>query len=174
MGWPTKPRTVGELVPEAVKDSKAFVGANPDPVLLVVGYEFGTESVSGERTLRAGDMSSGEIRGLNAAYVLPVKKVRSLGTDRILVGRGRENDVVLPFKSVSRLHAFFRLGADGLWTVEDAGSAFGTFVRGARINAGMVRALGQDTPLRFGGVEGSFQTAEGLAEFLLKLAQVTR
>jgi pSer/pThr/pTyr-binding forkhead associated (FHA) protein len=150
-----------------------FLRAHPDPVLLVQGMEQGSDEVSSDRTVRLGDMSSGQIRSITAAYAISVKKQRSLGADKILVGRGRENDVVLPFKSVSRLHAFFRLGNDGLWTVEDAGSAYGTYVRETRLTSGNVRALGDDTPVRFGGVDASFHTAPGLYDFLGKLVKVT-
>jgi pSer/pThr/pTyr-binding forkhead associated (FHA) protein len=172
MAWDKKPPSVKELVPEAAKDAGSFVRSHSDPVLLVVGYERGSES-SSDRTVRLDESTSGEVRGLNAAHVLIVKKRNSLGADKILLGRGRENDVVLPFKSVSRLHAFLRAGADGAWTIEDAGSAYGTYVRDARLTSGHVRALGDGTPVRFGGIEAVFFTASGLYEFLRKLGQAS-
>jgi hypothetical protein len=177
MSWTTKPPTVGDLLGEASGEKGVFLRAHPDPVLLVQGVEQGSDEVSSDRTIRLGGLgemsSSGEIRSVTAAYAVAVKKQRSLGADKILVGRGRENDVVLPFKSVSRLHAFFRLGTDGLWTLEDAGSAYGTYVRDTRLTSGAVRALGDDTPVRFGGVEASFHSAQGFREFLVKLANAS-
>lgn len=165
--------TVAELLPEASKRREEFARDHPDPVLLVIGYEHTSDDARGARTIRIGEWSSGEMRSVNAAYAVPVRKHRSPGADKILVGRGRENDVALPFKSVSRLHAFFRLGADGLWTLEDAGSAYGTYVRDTRLTSGHVRALADDTPVRFGGVEAVFLLPDGLHAMLQKVAKVT-
>ncbi len=174
MAWETKPPKVKELLAQASRSRDDFVRTHSHPVLLVVGYETtGHQGSSAERTGQLGDASSGSVLSAGAAYVIPVKKHRSLGAEKILLGRGRENDVVLPFKSVSRLHAFFRLGTDGLWTLEDAGSAYGTFVRGTRLTSGHVRALGDDTPVRFGGVEAIFHTPTGLYAFLQKLAKAS-
>jgi FHA domain-containing protein len=173
VAWTTKPPTVKDLLPEATRAREVFLRTHAEPVLLIVGYEDTGGKDASDRTVRLGEVSTGERRAINAAYVVAVKKQLSLGAEKILVGRGRENDVVLPFKSVSRLHAFFRLGTDGLWTLEDAGSAYGTFVRGTRLTSGHVRALGDDTPIRFGGVEANFHTAAGLFEFLQKLSKAT-
>lgn len=71
--------------------------------------------------------------------------------DGLTIGRAGENAVVVRDARASRQHA--RIVADGTgWTVEDAGSANGTFVDGAqvrraRLDRGQILTIG-DTPLR--------------------------
>jgi len=166
----SKHSTVAHLVREAASQGPSFVRANRDPVLLVEDEAQRGEQIYAERTVQLEEMSSGEIQNISTARVVPVKKQRSLGSDRILLGRGRENDVVLALKSVSRLHAFFRSGTAGIWTLEDAGSTYGTYVRNVRITSGVVRALADNTPVRFGSVDAVFRTPDGLYEFLRRLA----
>lgn len=46
----------------------------------------------------------------------------------VLVGRDRENDVVIDAAEVSSLHARFLVGHDGTWLIEDLGSTNGVSV----------------------------------------------
>jgi hypothetical protein len=57
-------------------------------------------------------------------------------TDRILVGRATNNDIVLRNDRISKLHAYFQCGARGIWRVHDARSANGTKVDGSPVPAG--------------------------------------
>ncbi len=50
----------------------------------------------------------------------------------LVVGRGAECDIVVPDRQISRQHARFRRGAEGV-LVEDLGSKNGTHVNGSRI-----------------------------------------
>src|SRR5262245_34435816 len=51
--------------------------------------------------------------------------------DRLTIGRGTQNDLVLPERNISRRHAqLVRRGA--VWLVEDLGSYTGTYLRGRR------------------------------------------
>jgi predicted component of type VI protein secretion system len=52
--------------------------------------------------------------------------------DRLTVGKGEENDVVLDDTTVSRLHAVLEQFPAG-WCVTDVGSSNGTFLNGERI-----------------------------------------
>jgi len=54
-------------------------------------------------------------------------------SDRIMVGRASNNDVVFRHESVSKVHAYFHLGPDGGWRLHDAKSANGTRVDGANV-----------------------------------------
>ena len=71
--------------------------------------------------------------------------------DGLTIGRADENAVVVRDARASRRHA--QIVADGTgWSVEDAGSANGTFVDGAqvrraRLDRGQTVTIG-DTPLR--------------------------
>jgi len=55
-----------------------------------------------------------------------------LTTDRVSIGNGPGNDLVLHDPTVSRLHASLEMFAEG-WCVTDLGSSNGTFVNGGRI-----------------------------------------
>jgi hypothetical protein len=56
-----------------------------------------------------------------------------------VIGRGKETDLRLDFKSVSRQHCHLELGATGGIEVVDLGSQNGTRLNGKRIDRGMVR-----------------------------------
>ncbi|MDA8163779.1 MAG: adenylate/guanylate cyclase domain-containing protein [Desulfobacteraceae bacterium] len=53
------------------------------------------------------------------------------------IGRGPDNDLVLPFSWVSRKHAMIQVEANGICNLIDLGSANGTFVNGRRVYAPM-------------------------------------
>lgn len=54
--------------------------------------------------------------------------------DRVAVGRGIQNDVVLSDLTASRSHCLIHREASG-WSIEDVGSSSGTFVNGQRVYA---------------------------------------
>lgn len=56
----------------------------------------------------------------------------SLGSGETTIGRGDDNDIVLPVREVSRFHARIWLQR-GNWMIEDQGSRNGTFVNGERV-----------------------------------------
>jgi hypothetical protein len=57
-------------------------------------------------------------------------------SDRILVGRASNNDVVIRNDRISKLHAYFQAGTRGGWRVHDARSANGTRVDGVLVPPG--------------------------------------
>jgi len=57
---------------------------------------------------------------------------------RLTVGRGKDNDIVVDEPTVSRFHASLTLNQRGEMIVSDLGSANGTFVNGQRITAAQV------------------------------------
>jgi pSer/pThr/pTyr-binding forkhead associated (FHA) protein len=65
----------------------------------------------------------------------PGKPDRSLAlvAGEVRVGRGEDNDLVLPDAGVSRRHCRLLVGADGVVVAEDAGSGNGTWLRGRRL-----------------------------------------
>ena len=89
-------------------------------------------------------------RAQRLAFERPDGSVVALA-DGLTIGRADENTVVVRDARASRRHA--RIIADGTgWSVEDAGSANGTFVDGAqvrrsRLDRGQIVTIG-DTPLR--------------------------
>ena len=92
-----------------------------------------------EREVRAREapppIPSGPIEGRTHALVL----VREDGTEvaveteRFVIGRGRDCDLVIDSSKVSREHAAIVREADG-WAIEDLSSANGTWFRRARVD----------------------------------------
>src|SRR5213596_1197502 len=56
-------------------------------------------------------------------------------TGPLMIGRGDENDLVIPSSAVSRKHAAV-VEREKRWYVEDRGSYNGTFLNGVRVNPG--------------------------------------
>ncbi|MGD8624946.1 MAG: FHA domain-containing protein [Anaerolineae bacterium] len=67
---------------------------------------------------------------------------QELGLDRptLLIGRGKESDLVLPEQGVSRQHARLQHSPNG-WTLIDLGATNGTFVNGQQVPAHEPRLL---------------------------------
>lgn len=61
-------------------------------------------------------------------------QVLAMAQPALLIGRGKENDMVLLEADVSREHARLERGAQG-WTLVDLGTTNGTFVNGKRLPA---------------------------------------
>jgi FHA domain len=94
------------------------------------------------------------LRGVHVA--VPLRKRVDAGkafSDRISVGRARNNDLVLRHESVSKFHAWFRCGDDGTFVIGDAMSHNGTYLNDDRIPLGASVAVAAGATLRFGVVE---------------------
>ena len=76
--------------------------------------------------------SSCSERGCCTLLDLTNHKLYSLTDVCILIGRSPGCDLVLPSSTVSRRHAVLLLNKNG-WTVDDAGSTFGTFLNGTKV-----------------------------------------
>jgi len=66
--------------------------------------------------------------------------IRGTGHGRISVGRGSDNDVVVPDYPISKRHCYFEKQGT-FWVVVDLGSANGTFVNYARLREGHPQRL---------------------------------
>jgi len=94
-----------------------------------------------------------------ARVVYPVKKSgRNHFGDMITVGRADNNDVIISVQSVSKFHAYVNKDLDGDgYVLCDAGSTFGTSVRGrwleadkpVQVNSGDRVTLGEKVVLTF-------------------------
>jgi pSer/pThr/pTyr-binding forkhead associated (FHA) protein len=90
------------------------------------------------------------------------------GLRGVTVGRDPENDVCLPFQTVSKVHASFER-SKGTWVVTDLGSTNGTFLNGDRIAPGNPVAVLDGMRIAFGGpeVQVRFYLPEGFYGFLM-------
>jgi len=76
--------------------------------------------------------------------VLPIRKTQPTFPSMITLGRGRNNDIIVPDALVSKLHAYFR-ATDGTWSLSDAGSSNGT-----RVGETALVPRGPGNPVRSG------------------------
>jgi pSer/pThr/pTyr-binding forkhead associated (FHA) protein len=80
-----------------------------------------------------------KITNANDVVIFPIVKRQAGGVlqDRISVGRNRNADIHLPFRRISKFHAFFTSTQNGAkYFITDAGSTNGTFLNGRRLPAG--------------------------------------
>jgi pSer/pThr/pTyr-binding forkhead associated (FHA) protein len=92
------------------------------------------------------------------ALLAPGRPPILLAPGRLTIGRSAVNDVVVDNIMVSRTHAHLECSA-GSCTVEDLGSANGTFVNGRRVSRA---ALAPGDRLRLGDVELVYQAGSGV------------
>jgi hypothetical protein len=96
--------------------------------------------------------------------VFPVKHRAGRGPsiDPIWVGREEKNDVVIPDASVSSVHAYFTVGKDGTYSLQDLGSKNGSFIDNERVpskDQGPAVELKSVSRIRFGSVTLTFLLA---------------
>lgn len=60
---------------------------------------------------------------------------------RVTIGRSQNNDIILPFPSISRIHAELVNDEYGKWNIKDMGSSRGTLVNGNKIPTGQFESL---------------------------------
>ncbi|MHC5079922.1 MAG: FHA domain-containing protein, partial [Planctomycetota bacterium] len=123
----------------------------PDPFLVIsMVIRSGETSVlyknhekkSKDETLKG---SVDEEAGRILIIVVPLKKKGVGPGGPITVGRGQDNDIVIPHPSVSRCHAVFKEDlAAGVYSVTDLGSSYGT-----AIESGMLEP-NQPSPVKDG------------------------
>jgi hypothetical protein len=89
------------------------------------------------------------------------KKPGASFPDRITIGRTSNNDVVIVDTSVSRLHAYVRRVGDA-WSVADAGSKNGSWLRGEKLEARREKPLMSRAIVRFGEIDLTFYVAADL------------
>ena len=106
--------------------------------------------------------------GALATLVYPLQSAHHI----LSIGRARDNDVVIPDRSISRRHAFLKRVEGSRFLVLDAGSSNGTSVNGANVltrGSGPPTPLGPGDTLRLGQLDFTFAHAAGLREFAAKL-----
>ena len=151
---------------------KEFIARYPHP-FLVVNLDGGMPMLYGRlacATTSLEEEEDGKPRGYSAPIdpkkrilVAPViKSGRNKFPNMITVGRTNQNDIILPVRSISKFHAYFKTSSDsGELMIVDAESRFGTVLHGEEIVAEKPRALENGNTLVFGKVARStFLTSE--------------
>lgn len=81
-------------------------------------------------------------------FAAPLVKVQEQFPSMIMLGRTLNNDIVIGDTSISKFHAFFRLGPGSI-EVADAGSRNGTFVRDKKLAPKQMERLRPGDHIRF-------------------------
>jgi pSer/pThr/pTyr-binding forkhead associated (FHA) protein len=93
-----------------------------------------------------------EDESLLQARVIPLEKREIDSSERmIFVGRSANNDIVLPNKMVSKLHAYFsEVPGSGVIQLVDMNSTNGTFVNGTKLAPSVKSSLQDEDVISFG------------------------
>lgn len=96
--------------------------------------------------------SNEEDESLLQARVIPLEKRDLDSAERmIFVGRTANNDIVLPNKMVSKLHAYFsQVPGSGVTQLVDMNSTNGTFINGTRLAPSVKSTLQDEDVISFG------------------------
>jgi len=101
-----------------------------------------------------------------SAVVFLKKTERSPFPNMVTLGRARNNDVVVPLRTISKVHATFTHDSNG-WRVTDERSANGTIVDDAPVQPGTSALLSDGSVIRLGPeVKAKFFTPAGIFGFL--------
>jgi hypothetical protein len=161
----------GELVQALLDASNAAI----EPLRGGDGLAFGTtvgSPLSAPRSRRYGtplDATRLQTMFVKAPYfVAPLVKRVFAGkpfSERISVGRARNNDILLRDKSVSKFHAWFELGDDDELRMGDARSTNRTLLNGRAVGRDLEQVMPGDE-LVFGKVPATLCSTELLWEAL--------
>jgi hypothetical protein len=106
-------------------------------------------------------------------WVIAVKKPPAApAQDRIFLGRSETNDICVPHKTVSKLHAYFQRDAavPTKWQVVDTGSANGTKHNGMRIPPRAKVTIVDGDTICFGRCVFQWMTARSLYDRMVAMA----
>lgn len=141
------------------------------PVLVVVPSSDNiiTEAVDITRPNALANPSPGpEVAATLVFWVRPGKQSPNLS--RLSVGRDDACDVVIPFGSLSKTHAYLVQLAQGEWQVEDAASKNGTWVDGRQVRPKVSAPLRDGAEVKFGDVVATFWLAASFRAALRRRA----
>jgi hypothetical protein len=106
-----------------------------------------------------------------ARAIVPLRRRIATGrpeTDRVLVGRARNNDVVLRDGTVSKFHAWFEADDQGDLFLADARTKNGTMLNGIPLSGGDLEPVRLGDEILFGTVKTLFCSVDALWEVLVE------
>jgi hypothetical protein len=120
------------------------------------------ETLDGEDRPLAGS----NLRPADVA-VVPIEKTHDSDETGVTLGRAISADIVVMSPSVSKLHAVFRPSASKTFSIEDAGSSYGTVVGSHTLMPGKPVTLTSSVSIVFGkAVRASFFTPSELFDYI--------
>ena len=154
-------------------DLEAFEAKYGRGFLMATTARFQSDGVVSGTELKLDDDSDPYAHTVNVSVVVfPLRPQGESPGHLVTMGRESSRDVVVPDPSVSRCHAFAKIGPNGGFVIHDMGSTNGTTVNGKNV---ATRDGGPPTPLkpgdtvRLGQVEFTFTDASALRDFALQI-----
>jgi len=146
---------------------EAFVRLYPHPFLLVRPTEQEGERWRGYSTeaITPAEVQDASSDSLAYRVIRVVKSSKSPFPARISIGRARNNDLLIPDPSVSKLHAYLELLHNGTATLTETGSLNGTQVNGRTIAKGEAVEILPGATLLIGQVDAIYQDPGGFFDF---------
>ena len=171
-------KTVKDYIPIARSmTGPAFAARYDHPFLFgreVLEEEFQFNTLVTDRSLEQSQVQQNrtDIHRIRH-WVIEVKKPAGApGQDRIFLGRGETNDICLPHKTVSKLHAYLVRDPKITmrWFVVDTSSSNGTKTNGLRVPERAKVALLDGDTIAFGRCVFQWMSATSLYERLLVMS----
>ena len=174
----TDHKTVKDYTPIAVATTRElFTARYNHPFLfgrevLEEEFRFQTLVTAGDPTADGNAPKSTDVFRIRH-WVIPVKKPQGApAQDRVFLGRGETNDICVPHRTVSKLHAYFVRDPAivNRWFVVDTGSANGTKTNGLRVPSRARVALMNGDTICFGRCVFQWMNAESLYDRVMAMA----
>ena len=173
----TAHKTINDYIPLAKSmTADAFTLRYPHPFLFgreVLEEEFRFSTLVTEESSVDGQKRSEAQAGTDVFrirhWVIAVRKApQAPAQDRIFLGRSETNDICVPHKTVSKLHAYFQRdpAVATKWQVVDTGSANGTKHNGMRIPPRAKVTIVDGDTICFGRCVFQWMTARSLFDRL--------
>ena len=142
------------------KTREQFVQAFPEPVFVIEPF---VESGPGKFGTIAGPAGTGQETAVARIKKRPGANAFDM---MVTIGRARNNDIEIRSQDVSKFHAYVMF-SNGEASITDAGSTYGTFVKGKQLKAreDRERLLGGDE-VRLGSVIMRFHTPATFYDYL--------
>lgn len=157
-------------------DRHAFAARYPYPFLVSAGGLAGGAAPQAFQTMPGMPRwTDGVAAAPQVAYALQ-KSERNHFAGMITLGRADNNDVIIEDPSVSKFHAFFKVEPTGRrWSLHDAGSTYGTFAKGHRLDPDDAYLLTSGDAITFSGTTTLvFYAPEDLYDVLRLLRDTKR
>jgi hypothetical protein len=126
---------------------------------------FKTEAISPARLMRPETIDAPDSGQARYHVYAVIKNPDNPWSDRISVGRARNNDIVLGHHSISKLHAHITQ-KDAVLCITDTGSSNGTRVNGTRLTQGEPHFIRLGDSITFGGLVTRLLAAETIYDQL--------
>jgi hypothetical protein len=153
----------------------SFLRIYPEPFLpFKLGIIPGDSSGFGvdTKTFASQKTTDADPEGVKRSPDIFVARVEKSGRNNhdggITLGRGLDNDIVIPHPSVSKFHASFEWEAEEeAWRLWDRGASYGTTIQGIDVVRGSFRTIRSGDVILFAGsVQATFLSAADFYEYI--------